>query len=717
MPAPAPRPRCARWPSTSAARPRPTPPGRWRFSPGAAPNGSCAPRDLRALGRRGGGHSRVAVRGVVRAGGRPGRDDRAAHARGRAAGRGRSFAEWVESRLLPLRGLEAEVQRAALARGLARTLRHGALRVQQAAHRCVSAWACSDGLVVRALAASSGVPEDVLAHRLMGTWEPSAEVVRAAGEPRHRRRRLEPPVSVLPGASARGRPGRAWRRARLVGRVEVGRHSRAADQATRAGDALEPRRRAALRAFPRGGDHRRVPPRRHGARRRTARLAGRPAACPSTPCSGASTARPWAASCSPRCRCADRVRLPRARWTRRAQRDRCTSGVPPWTRLVRRCPTARRLHVSPLVPAGSWDDSSPPRATSRARRQAEGLMLKRRTSPYGVGRKVGDWWKWKVDPLTVDAVLIYAQAGHGRRAGLYTDYTFAVWNGDELVPFAKAYSGLTDAEIREVDRFVRANTREKFGPVRTVEPELVFELAFEGIQESARHKSGIAVRFPRMCALAQGQGCGRRDTSIRWRRVRAQRNARDGAHGGEDVGREADGRARPASDDRGSSRRRPRRLMIRAHASRRSSATADGSRSTFSAKYGRPTTRGNRGSFTRPPARARRTRRGWGRCAKRLCRSRSHGAWRRFACSGSRPLRALAADTERALREAGGRARPALDRGIAHRRHQGLRPRPPEGAPAHRARHHAGVAHAAALPGGSRRAVCRPALRDRGRMA
>jgi DNA ligase-1 len=130
--------------------------------------------------------------------------------------------------------------------------------------------------------------------------------------------------------------------------------------------------------------------------------------------------------------------------------------------------------------------------------RAEGLMLKRRVSAYGVGRRVGDWWKWKVTPLTVDAVLVYAQSGHGRRAGLFTDYTFAVWDGETLVPFAKAYSGLTDVEIKAVDRYVRQNTLEKFGPVRTVTPGLVFELAFEGIQESTRHKSGIAVRFPRM---------------------------------------------------------------------------------------------------------------------------------------------------------------------------------------------------------------------------
>jgi DNA ligase-1 len=129
-------------------------------------------------------------------------------------------------------------------------------------------------------------------------------------------------------------------------------------------------------------------------------------------------------------------------------------------------------------------------------------MLKRLAAPYLAGRKKGDWWKWKVDPLTIDAVMIYAQAGSGRRATLYTDFTFAVWNGPpengDLVPFTKAYSGLTDAEFAEITRWVRKNTTDRFGPVRAVRPEHVFEIAFEGIQESTRHKSGVALRFPRM---------------------------------------------------------------------------------------------------------------------------------------------------------------------------------------------------------------------------
>jgi DNA ligase 1 len=185
------------------------------------------------------------------------------------------------------------------------------------------------------------------------------------------------------------------------------------------------------------------------------------------------------------------------------------------------------IRLSPLVPGEDW----PARVVQRARARelgVEGLMLKHVRARYGSGRTRADgtWWKWKVDPLTVDAVLIYAQAGHGRRAGVYTDYTFAVWNrppldaaeaqavveaiaarrpptpgGLQLVAFAKAYSGLTDAEFAQVDRVIRAHTLEKFGPVRSVRPTLVFELGFEGINRSPRHKSGVAVRFPRMLRI------------------------------------------------------------------------------------------------------------------------------------------------------------------------------------------------------------------------
>ncbi|MDJ0783858.1 MAG: ATP-dependent DNA ligase [Desulfosarcinaceae bacterium] len=168
-----------------------------------------------------------------------------------------------------------------------------------------------------------------------------------------------------------------------------------------------------------------------------------------------------------------------------------------------------RLRISPTAAAPSWQALAELRRSARSR-GVEGFMLKRLDGAYQVGRRRGGWWKWKIDPLTVDAVLLYAQRGHGRRAGLFTDYTFAVRDGEKLVPFAKAYSGLTDAEIREVDRFIQRNTIDRFGPVRSVRPELVFEIGFDSIRPSTRHKSGVAVRFPRI---------------LRWRRDKRPRDA------------------------------------------------------------------------------------------------------------------------------------------------------------------------------------------------
>lgn len=159
--------------------------------------------------------------------------------------------------------------------------------------------------------------------------------------------------------------------------------------------------------------------------------------------------------------------------------------------------SSKYLQFSQSLNFKSWEELELIRGKSRENK-AEGLMLKRLDSAYKVGRKRGDWWKWKVEPMTIDAVMIYAMAGHGRRANLFTDYTLAVWNDGMLVPVAKAYSGLTDAEIKEVDAFVKSNTIEKFGPVRSVKAELVFEIGFENIQESKRHKSGVALRFPRI---------------------------------------------------------------------------------------------------------------------------------------------------------------------------------------------------------------------------
>ena len=206
--------------------------------------------------------------------------------------------------------------------------------------------------------------------------------------------------------------------------------------------------------------------------------------------------------------------------------------------ILERGVAANGIQVSPLESRASWHELAALREESRGR-GVEGLMLKHRDARYGSGRTKADgtWWKWKIDPLSVDAVLIYAQAGHGRRASVYTDYTFAVWNrtpqdaaeaqaaieaigarrpaepGDlQLVPFAKAYSGLTDEEFKDIDRIIRQTTIEKFGPVRSVKPSLVFELGFEGINRSTRHKSGIAVRFPRMLRIRHDKPLHEADT-------------------------------------------------------------------------------------------------------------------------------------------------------------------------------------------------------------
>ncbi len=162
------------------------------------------------------------------------------------------------------------------------------------------------------------------------------------------------------------------------------------------------------------------------------------------------------------------------------------------------------LHLSETISFQNWAEVAAERSRAREER-SEGLMLKRLDSPYLVGRKKGDWWKWKVAPLTIDAVLTYAMRGHGRRTNLFTDYTFGLWDEEKkaLVTFAKAYSGLTDAEFRKVDAWIKKNTLERFGPVRSVVPHHVFEIAFEGVAESKRHKSGVATRFPRILRWRQ----------------------------------------------------------------------------------------------------------------------------------------------------------------------------------------------------------------------
>ncbi|MFN3166726.1 MAG: ATP-dependent DNA ligase [Phycisphaeraceae bacterium] len=183
------------------------------------------------------------------------------------------------------------------------------------------------------------------------------------------------------------------------------------------------------------------------------------------------------------------------------------------------------LELSPIVGAADWSAVDDLVASARER-GVEGVMLKKRDSPYSGGRTRGPWWKWKADPYTIDAVLVQGQQGTGRRAGLYTSYTFAVWDGGELVPVTKSYSGLSNDEIEEVDRFIRKHTTARHGPVRAVEPQLVFEIAFEGLQPSTRHKSGVAFRFPRMSRWRKDKGPADADTL---QRVKALLKAHTGA--------------------------------------------------------------------------------------------------------------------------------------------------------------------------------------------
>ena len=408
------------------------------------------------------------------------------------------FAWWVEERLLPLGSMPADAQRASLldawerlsgtSRFLFNKLLTGAFRV-----------GVSDGLVVRALAETSGLDKETIAHRLMGAWEPRADWFTSlvgtettdADWSRPFPFYLAYPLEQ--GPESLGDVGEwqiEWKwdgiRAQLVrrrgrtflwSRGEELLSGRFPEVETAAewlpdGTVLD----GELLAWRDGG-----PLPFSELQRRIGRKTVGKKLLADVPCY----------LLVYDCLEAEGVDLrDRPIVERRAAAER----------IIARLPAGAPLGTSPTLDVASWDDVA--RTRGRARDAvAEGLMLKRRSSPYGVGRRVGDWWKWKVQPLTVDAVLVYAQGGSGRRAGLFTDYTFAVWDGDKLVPFAKAYSGLTDAEIRKVDAFVRRNTLEKFGPVRTVKPELVFELAFEGIQLSTRHKSGIAVRFPRIARM------------------------------------------------------------------------------------------------------------------------------------------------------------------------------------------------------------------------
>jgi DNA ligase-1 len=412
---------------------------------------------------------------------------------GSGGGGDEGLAHWIEARLLPLRGADEAAQRAELLRAWAELDRQGRFLWNKLITGGLRV-GVSQRLVTRALAQASGVDDAAIAHRLMGEWEPGADWYARLVAPETADADVSQPYPFCLAHPLEGDPAALgdpaewqaeWKwdgiRAQLIRRA--GRTflwSRGEELVTERFPELD----AAGAHLPDGSvlDGEVLPfaggevlpfaqlQRRIGRKHLGKKiLAEVPVAlfCYDLLEEGG----------------ADLRALPLAE--RRARLERLLGGLD------------APLLLSPIAPGSSWAELAAARERSREVR-SEGLMLKRLSSPYRVGRVRGDWWKWKIAPYTVDAVLIYAQRGSGKRASLYTDYTFAVWDGDALVPFAKAYSGLTDAEIREVDAFVRRNTVEAFGPVRTVRPELVFELAFEGLQRSTRHKSGVAVRFPRI---------------------------------------------------------------------------------------------------------------------------------------------------------------------------------------------------------------------------
>ena len=406
---------------------------------------------------------------------------------------GLSLSELIEQRLLPLAGADENGKRdavLALWRSMSRReiflldkLLTGELRV-----------GVSRTLAVRAVAQHAGLDPGVVAHRLMGTWQPTAEGFRQlvasdvhdADLSRPYPFFLASPLEDLPESLG---PREAWQaewkwdgiRAQLVRRGgSAWLWSRGEELIT---DRFPDLREAAaslpdgtvvdgeVLAYARGGP---LPfsvlQRRIGRQKLTpAILADAPAAFVAYDL----------LELDGRDRRADPLSA------RRAGLERLVEG------------RSDRLLLSEEVLAATWEELGGLRAEARER-GVEGLMLKRRDSPYRSGRPRGDWWKWKIDPYSIDAVLVYAQPGNGRRANVLTDMTFAVWDRGELLPVAKAYSGLTDEELDRLDRWIRQHTLARFGPVRQVEPLHVFELHFEGIAESTRHKSGVAVRFPRI---------------------------------------------------------------------------------------------------------------------------------------------------------------------------------------------------------------------------
>lgn len=367
----------------------------------------------------------------------------------------------------------------------------------------------STGLMTRALAQATGVEEAVLAHRLMGDWAPettSFAALVSAGEAEAALSRPYPFCLASPleaPAESLGPPAdwiAEWKwdgiRGQLIRRGgEIFLWSRGEELVT---DRF-PEFAAALDFIPDGtvidGEILAWGSEAHDAATRGAPADPRPLpfAALQTRIGRKSLSKKVLAAAPARMLAYDLIE-----WQGEDLRARPLAERRAWLdALLAALPAEVPLGPSPVIGFDDWDRLAAIREGARAA-VAEGLMLKRKSSPYTGGRRRGDWWKWKIDPMTVDAVMVYAQAGHGRRATLFTDFTFAVRDGNDLVPFTKAYSGLTDAEFARITHWVRRNTLERFGPVRRVPAELVFEIAFEGIQASPRHRSGIALRFPRM---------------------------------------------------------------------------------------------------------------------------------------------------------------------------------------------------------------------------
>ncbi len=408
-----------------------------------------------------------------------------------------SLTDWIEHRLKPLRGMDEPTQREVITNIWRQTTARTRLVIMKLITGAFRV-GVSKRLVTRAIATQSGISADVVSHRLMGNWKPTPAFYRMLVDPNVQDTTasqpypfcLAHPIDIAQGPQTLGSCDdyiAEWKWDGIRGQV-----IRRAEQTfvwSRGEELMEnrwPEIESAAEALPNG----------------TVLDGEILAALPSGEV------------------------LPFAQLQRRINRKtvgkKLLTDVPVVFQAfdllehngddIRAIPFAERrsqlesllsnierphLKLTRLIAGEFWDDWETIRKSSRET-NAEGLMLKRKDSPYDVGRVRGTWWKWKVAPYSIDAVLIYAQKGHGKRASLYTDYTFALWDGETLVPVAKAYSGLDNKEIKQVDRFVRQNTKETFGPVRSVTPMLVMEIAFEGLQRSTRHKSGIATRFPRI---------------------------------------------------------------------------------------------------------------------------------------------------------------------------------------------------------------------------